>query len=119
MSTLSRRAALGAVLAAPLTCLTASSSTTSAASYDAATARMAWVRDPSHPVEAFTDAEIDIEIDRFCEVLERAVAEPSVSTADLAAKARLILCDQYEAVAGEDLGSRALTALLREVAALG
>ncbi len=118
MTPSTRRAALGAILAAPLASVPALAAPTSdlAAVCNAAAARWAWVKDPKNPEDAWPDERMDAEIDRFMIVVQRSIQEPSQGLRDLAAKARLMIAehddgDKYQ-------GHRALIALLNEVVAL-
>lgn len=118
MTASTRRAALGAILTAPLASVPAIAAPTSdlAAACFAAAERWEWVKDPRQPIEAWPDERMDREIDRVCAVIERSIQEPSVSLRDLAGKARLMIAehddgDQYQ-------GHRALIALLRELVTL-
>lgn len=91
-----------------------------AAACDAAVARLAWVNTNDDPDEAWPDERVTAENVAFDAVLDRAAVEPSHGPVDLAAKARLLLCE-YRHNVGENAanaGERALSTLLREVAAL-
>ncbi|SDA24972.1 hypothetical protein SAMN02799622_03523 [Methylobacterium sp. UNC378MF] len=118
MTPSTRRAALGAILAAPLASVPSVAAPTSdlAAACNAAAKRWALVTDQSLPAEAFTDEQVDAEIDHCTAVLERCVKEPSQSAQDLAAKARLLIAEHDDG--DEFVGHRALIALLNEVVAL-
>lgn len=118
MTASTRRAALGAILAAPLASVpvVAAPSSDLAVACNAAAERYTWVKDPRQPDSLWTDELMDAEIDRFCAVVERSIREPSQGPRDLAAKARLMIAehddgDKYQ-------GHRALIALLNEVVAL-
>ena len=87
-----------------------------AAACNAAAKRWALVTDRSLPAEAFTDEQVDAEIDHCTAVLERCVQEPSQGPRDLAAKARLMIAEHDDG--DEFVGHRALIALLHEVVAL-
>lgn len=90
----SRRAALGAILAAPLT----SAPAVAARPSDLARA-CEWASDHWLGMQARSQAEnwdddrLDVETDRYYAVFDRALAEPSRTLSDLRAKARLCLTD--------------------------
>ncbi|ACB23976.1 hypothetical protein [Methylobacterium radiotolerans] len=118
MTASTRRAALGAILAAPLASVPAVASLTSdlAAACNEAAKRWIYVTDRRHPAELFTDEQIDVEINHCTAVLERCIQEPSQSLPELAAKARLMIAEHDDG--DQFVGHRALIVLLNEVVAL-
>jgi len=114
MAASTRRAALGAILTAPLASVSAVAASPSdlAAACVAAADQWVWVKDPGHPDELWPDERMDQEIDRVCAVLQRSIDEPSTCLRDLAGKARLMIAEHDDG--DQYLGHRALIALLRE-----
>ncbi|MCJ2093273.1 hypothetical protein MKK67_12345 [Methylobacterium sp. J-072] len=102
MSVATRRAALGAILAAPLTggavmALPLGSPPNLGPSdlvqaCDWAVGQSVYIDTVSHQ-EHWDDDRLDEEMDRYTEVFRRAINEPSASPAGISAKARLLLRD--------------------------
>ncbi|GJE52532.1 hypothetical protein GOFOIKOB_5605 [Methylobacterium tardum] len=129
MSAATRRAALGAILAAPLASVPAEAIVPAPGQSDLAHA-CEWASDHWHSIsprcraENWDDDKLDAEMDLYDEVFERALAEPSATLADLKAKARLCLTD-FEAHAfpfrnpednsEPDDGTKMVLMVLREV----
>ena len=128
MAASTRRAALGAILAAPFTGVAVmalpSGSPSPIAPADLAQAcRWAvqhrdWI-DNTACREPWTDDQLDAEIDKVDLVFTRAIEEPSRDLHDLVAKAQLALEDyeRFTALAGSKLddGERIVHTVLREV----
>lgn len=87
---------------------------------DRAVAHVAWINDPSHPLEDWPDDRLDAETERFDAMLAEVADKPSAGLADVQAKARLILADRGDDIAhsGAAAYDRILYHLLCEVAAL-
>ena len=97
MTASTRRAALGAILAAPLTggavmALPSGTASGLAQACDWAVGQSVYIDTVSHE-EHWDDDRLDQEMDRYTEVFRRAINEPSASPADIGAKARLLLRD--------------------------
>lgn len=128
MTASTRRAALGAILAAPLagSAVAASpfkvgenpSPTDLARACDWAIAHMDWINHNDEPLEAWPDERTNAEIARFDAVVARVADEPSLDKADLKAKARILFKDWAACMDGHTPATheRALLTFLREVA---
>ena len=126
MTTSTRRAALGAILTAPLTggVVTALpfGSPRPGAPSDLARAcawgvvHLEWINDTSHPLSEWPDERLHRELDRVDEVLDRIAVEPSSSLADLVAKVQLMLASDGQHLSMSDCSDdRAMLTILREV----
>ncbi|WP_267422815.1 hypothetical protein [Methylobacterium sp. GC_Met_2] len=94
MNASTRRAALGAILAAPLASVPACAARTSDLARSCEWAADHWLGlDARCHAEKWDDDKLDAEADLYNAVFRRALAEPSGSLADLKAKARLCLVD--------------------------
>lgn len=120
-----RRAALGAILAAPLASVPVASAVIQSAppsdlarACDWAIAHMDWINHNDEPLEAWTDERTNAEIARFDAVVARVADEPALDMADLKAKARILLKDWAACMDGHTpaVHERALLTFLREVA---
>lgn len=123
MTASTRRAALGAILAAPLVSVPAVAVPPSSLA-DAclwASKHRAWI-DLTASDERWTDERLDAESSRVDAVITRAITEPSRTWAELAAKASLALEDyeRFTALPGTELddGERIVLTVLREAAGL-
>ena len=125
MTASTRRAALGAILAAPLTGGAVMALPSGPApiapsdlicACDWGVAHLAWINDTSHPLSEWPDERLHRELDRVDEVLDRIAVEPSASLNDLVAKVRLILANDGETLSMSDCSDdRAVLTVLREV----
>lgn len=120
MSASTRRAALGAILAAPLASVPAIAAPSALArSCDWGVAHLAWINDPASDDRHWPDERLEGELDRVDEMMARVAGMVSANRADLAAKARFIMADIGEHFDGSDFAvDRAMLSLLREVIAL-
>lgn len=126
MTASTRRAVLGAILAAPLAGGAVMVSPAKAhlapsdlaRACDWAIANVDWVNNNGEPLEAWTDERVNTELARVDDVLDRIVDEPARDQDDLRAKARLLLKEWGSCLDGHRLHphERALLTFLREVA---
>jgi hypothetical protein len=120
MSVSTRRAALGAILAAPLASVPAVAAPPSdlARACDWAIAHVNWINTNDEPLEAWPDGRVDGELARVDAVLDRIADEPAGDRADFRAKARLLLMEWGACLDGHKLHphERALMTFLREAA---
>ena len=127
MTASTRRAAIGAILAAPLASVPAVAAITAkteivsdlAASCVWAEGHLRWINDPTQPLDDWPDERVDAELDRVDAVMDRAAKEPAASLPDLAAKARIVLASYEDHLRTSDIiADSALHTVLREVIAL-
>ena len=121
MNASTRRAALGAILAAPLASVPAAASVPSdlARACEWGVAHLAWINENDEPHEAWPDERLHRELDRVDDVLWRVADEPARDRTDLVAKVRLILASDGEMLSLSDSADdRALSTVLQEVLAL-
>lgn len=104
MTLSTRRAALGAILAAPLTSVSVVAGPSDlAGACDWAVAHVAWINSNNEPSEAWPDERLDAELARVDAVLDRVAVEPAYGFRDLAAKAQILLCEWEACLDGHNL----------------
>ena len=125
MTASTRRAALGAILGAPLASVPLATAAKAqvapsdlAQACDWAISHVDWVNHNDEPCEAWPDDRLNGELARVDDVLDRIANEPAQGLDDLRAKARLLLMDWGSTFGSRTLhpGERALMTFLREVA---